>query len=110
MGFRIRDDGIELIRALNRSFVPGERIDSFILRRTPRAVDYGNRTVWVKRSKRGLLPVPTLLVTPERSRWFSWMGPSGVKWQEGQVGDKIAFLNQMLVAHRSHNAPLGVAS
>jgi hypothetical protein len=105
MGFAITSEGIELIRALNRSVVPWERVNRFVLRKPPGAVDYGQRVVWIEQSNRGVLPrgslpVPTLYITPKNSRLFRWMGPSGVKWQGGRISDTAAFLDELLATHR----------
>jgi hypothetical protein len=110
MGFTITPEGIELIRALNRTFVPWDRVDRFVLRKTPGAVDHGQRTVWIQRSKGGLLPLPTLYVTPSSSRWFSWMGPAGLKWNGGRTDDTIAFLDQALGEHQANDAPVRAAT
>ncbi len=90
MGFTVTDDGVELIRALKRSFVPWGRIDRFVLRKPPGAVDYGQRVIWIKQSTKkgvlpkGPLPVPTLYVAPKDSRLFAWLGSNGVK-RNGEI-------------------------
>ena len=109
MGFMVSEDGIELIRALNRSFVPWARVSQFVLRKPAGAVDYGQRVVWIERTKNGLvpaglLPVPTLYVTPEASRVFRWMGSGGVKWDGGRATETAAFLDQLLAA-QGHITP-----
>ena len=105
MGFKVTDDGIDLIRAVNHSFVPWESFDGFVLRKPAGAVDYGQRTVWIKRATngrlpKGLLPVPTLYVTPQHTRWFTWMGPGGIKWSGGTAPDTASFLDQLTATHR----------
>jgi hypothetical protein len=110
MGFTVTDDGIELIRALNRSFVPWERIDRFVLRKPPGAVDYGQRVIWIKQSSKngllpkGLLPVPTLYITPKDSRLFAWLGSNGVKGNGEIAPDATAFLEELLASHRRTSA------
>jgi hypothetical protein len=113
MGLVISDDGIELVRPLNRTRIAWSEIEGFKLRMSTGLVDYGTRRVAVKRRRHHVphqaLPVPTVLINTQehRPRWL--FPPQGLKWSGGKITDVMGFLNEQLAEHQP-TAPQNVAS
>jgi hypothetical protein len=101
MGLVITDEGIELVRALHRTPVPWDHIDGFVARKVVGLVDYGERKLWVARTRGRMIPVPTVVLTPEKSRWRWWFSRPRLKWSGGEIGDVMGFLYDELAMHRS---------
>ncbi len=106
MGFRITDEGIELIRPLNRTRIRWDDIDQFELVTSPGRVDHGNRRVAIKRRRHGIIPrsrmqIPTLWITAGSEGSFSPLkGPTALKASTGEnIPDVMGFLNEELNAH-----------
>jgi hypothetical protein len=101
MGLVITDEGIELVRALNRTPVPWDHIDGFVARKVVGLVDYGERKLWVTRTRGGMIPVPTVVLTPEKTRWRWWFSRARLKSPGGEIRDVMGFLYDELATHRS---------
>jgi hypothetical protein len=101
MGLVITDEGIELVRALSRTPVPWENIDGFIARRVVGLVDYGERKLWVTCTKGRMIPVPTIVLTPEKPWWRWWFSRARLKWSGGEIADVVGFLYDELATHHS---------
>jgi hypothetical protein len=102
MGFRVCDEGMELVRALNCSKVRWEDIDGFTAIR--RGI-YGNRKVWLTRRGRGKLPVPTVFVM--KVTWPLPKGEPGLRWPGGGTNDALDFLERQLAMHKVVSPPAG---
>jgi hypothetical protein len=104
MGIVVGAEGLVLVRALNRTFVPWEDIERFERR------DYG---IWgearlcIKRDRRTFskFDVPTLVLTPTRSHWTWWFQPARLRSQRGDVVDPVGFLEEKLADARRRGRP-----
>lgn len=107
MGFVITDEGIVLVRALNRTRIRWREIECFELLMSRGWVDYGTRRVGVKRRRhripRQAMAVPTISINTQerRPRWL--FPPQGLKlkWSGGEITDVMGFLNEQLAKHQS---------
>jgi hypothetical protein len=96
MGFRVSDEGIELVRALNCNRVQWAEIESFV------AVGrgfYGNQQIWLRRRGRGKLPLPTVHL--HKNTWPLPNGGSGLVWAGGRAADAFGFLEGQLAIRKA---------
>jgi hypothetical protein len=104
MGFRLTDEGIELVRPVHRTRIRWEEIERFDLIR-----DSGSR-VGIKRRRHGRrpriwMPIPTLRIT-EPMNSAGAQGPNGLKTSTGErIADVMGFLNDQLAAHANPADP-----
>jgi len=115
MGFIPRGNHIELVRALNRTCIAWDEIESFVIvLPTGRGFfDHGDRRVGTRRHRR-LLPrttyvLPTVWVSDRSEQHLAWgtstmFGAPGLRWPGGRADDVMGFLADMLETHRPAHA------
>ena len=108
MGFIIEPDCIVLVRALNRTRIRWDEIDSFRPIAAGGFIDYDNRRIGVKRARRGIVPratlaIPTVWLSLSPKRFY---GPPGLRWPGGETTDPLGFLNEELRVRHAYPSQL----